>query len=153
MRKNKKRVRMEKKDHLKIGQWLDTIVKTDTDAYYKYGAVEVVKSFQGIKLTKWLTDNLKLVKTLHNMLFCLEVLVDHQDSLVKKLQVVGLVNSGLKCQVLQMSHPDGYVCLLERDELREVPIIVENLRDLFKLLKSIWQMKVKNDKGLRASRQ
>lgn len=60
---------------------------------------------------------------------------------MKKLQVVGLVNSGLKCQVLRMSHPDGYVCLLERNELHEVPTVVENLRDLFKLLKSIWQMK------------
>ncbi|RUP47013.1 hypothetical protein BC936DRAFT_146227 [Jimgerdemannia flammicorona] len=141
MRKNRKRVRTGKEDRSKIGRRLDAIIKTDADAYYEYGAVEVAKSFRGVKSTKWLTDSLKLAKTLHDMLFRLEELVDHQDSLVKKLRVVGLVNSGLKCQILQMSHPNGYVCLLERNELLEVPTVVENLRDLFMLLKGIWQMK------------
>ncbi|RUP46784.1 hypothetical protein BC936DRAFT_146528 [Jimgerdemannia flammicorona] len=98
-----------KKDQSRIGQRLDAIVKTDDDAYYEYGVVEVAKTFRGMKSTKWLTDNLKLAKALHDMLVRLELLVDNRESLVKKLQVVGLVNSGLKCQVLQMNHPNGCV--------------------------------------------
>ncbi|RUS27503.1 hypothetical protein BC938DRAFT_483149 [Jimgerdemannia flammicorona] len=86
MRKNRKRVRTGTKDHSRIGRRLDAISRLG-------------RAF-GVKSTKWLIDKLKLAKTLHDMLFWLEVLVDHQDSLVKKLQVVGLVNSGLKCQVL-----------------------------------------------------
>lgn len=82
MRKNRKRVRTGKEGRSKIGRRLDAIVKTDADAYYEYGAVEVAKSFRGVKSTKWLTDSLKLAKTLHDMLFRLEELVDHQDSLV-----------------------------------------------------------------------
>ncbi|RUS27504.1 hypothetical protein BC938DRAFT_483149 [Jimgerdemannia flammicorona] len=46
MRKNRKRVRTGTKDHSRIGRRLDAIVKTDADAYYEYGAVEVGKSFR-----------------------------------------------------------------------------------------------------------
>ncbi|RUS27561.1 hypothetical protein BC938DRAFT_483065 [Jimgerdemannia flammicorona] len=141
IRKNRKRTRTGKKDRLRIGRRLDAIVKTDDDAYYEYGAVEVAKTFRGMKSTKWLTDNLKLAKALHDMLVRLELLVDNRESLVKKLQIVGLVNSGLKCQVLRMNHPNGYVSLIKRDQLYEVPTIIEHLPDLFKLLNSIWRMK------------
>ncbi|RUS23630.1 hypothetical protein BC938DRAFT_474853 [Jimgerdemannia flammicorona] len=46
-----------------------------------------------MKSTKWLTDNLKLAKALHDMLVYLELLVDNWESLIKKLQVIRLVNS------------------------------------------------------------
>ncbi|RUP44941.1 hypothetical protein BC936DRAFT_148828 [Jimgerdemannia flammicorona] len=88
IRKNRKRIRKE--DRSRIGRRLDAIVKTDDDAYYEYGAVEVARTFRSIKSTKWLTDNLKLAKVLHDMLVRLELLVNNQESVVKKLQVVGL---------------------------------------------------------------
>jgi hypothetical protein len=141
IRKNRKRTRTEKGNHSKTGRRLGAIIGAVGDGYHEYGAIEVAKSLRCVTSAKWLLDNIKLAKALHDMLFRLHQVVDHKDASVKKLQVVGLVNSGLKCQVMRMNHPNGYVCLLKRSKLQEVPITVERLPDLFKLLSSVWQMK------------
>ncbi|RUS32611.1 hypothetical protein BC938DRAFT_474912 [Jimgerdemannia flammicorona] len=139
MRKNRKRLTTVKGNRAKLGRRFDAIIKTDGNDYYEYGAIEVAKSFEGVMSTKWLNDNLKLAKALRDMFFRLNQLVDNHVK--KELQVVGLVNSGLKCQVVRMNNPRGYVCLLKREELHEVPVDIEQLSNLFRLLKSVWQMK------------
>ena len=52
------------------------------------------------------------------------------------------MNVGLKCQVLRLNNPGGYISLLKQEKLQEVPAKVEHLRSIFMLLKSIWQVKV-----------
>ncbi|RUS18889.1 hypothetical protein BC937DRAFT_88207 [Endogone sp. FLAS-F59071] len=121
IRKNRKRIRKE--DRSRIGRRLDAIVKTDDDAYYEYGAVEVARTFRSIKSTKWLTDNLKLAKVLHDMLVRLELLVNNQESVVKKLQVVGLSRYRYSNEILDITleyriempgssnEPSGWPCV------------------------------------------
>ncbi|RUP43833.1 hypothetical protein BC936DRAFT_136677, partial [Jimgerdemannia flammicorona] len=135
-RKNRERAR---KDKTKIGRRLDGIFRTYNNV--EYGSIEVAKTFIHVNSTKRLTDGLKLGKTMHDMLVCLNQLVKFDAKKVRRLQVVGLLHSGLKLQVCRMTNPKGYVSLLVRDELHEVPLNVEELKSLIMLLASVWKAK------------
>lgn len=45
-------------------------------------------------------------------------------------------------QVLHLSSPKGYVSILKREKLFEVPVAVEEIRDLIRVLASVWILKV-----------
>lgn len=83
-----------KANRLKTGRRLDAIIRTIEDDYHEYGGIEVARSFRGVTSSKWLNDNFKLAKALRDMLFCLHELVDHDNAIAKKLQVVGVLNAG-----------------------------------------------------------
>lgn len=127
---------------MKIGCRLDAIIRTVEDDYYEYGAMEVARTFNSVKSTKWLGDSFKLAKALRDMLFRLHELVDNDETIVKKLQVVGVTNAGLSFQYVRMSHPNGYVCLLQREKLQQVPKVVQGVVDLLHLLMNVVQVKV-----------
>lgn len=147
----------------KTGRHLDAIIRTSEDDSHEYGGMEVASSFRGgTTSSKWLDDNFKLVKALRDMLFRLHELVDHDSAIVKKLQVVGVLNAGmcpepkpenllftnsylntgLALQVTHMNNPNGYVSLLQREKLQHVPTGVQDLMKLLTLLKNVSQMKV-----------
>ncbi|RUP51247.1 hypothetical protein BC936DRAFT_149250 [Jimgerdemannia flammicorona] len=67
--------------------------------------------------------------------------VHFEEGKTRQLQVVGLLHAGLKLQVLRIGSPKGYVSVFKREALNEVPVEVEKLKDLIKLLASVWQMK------------
>lgn len=127
---------------MKIGSRLDGIIRTVEDDYYEYGAVEVARTFNGVTSTKWLGDSFKLAKALRDMLLRLHELVGNDQSIVKRLQVVGVATAGLSFQYIRMNHPSGYVCLLQREKLQQVPKAVHDLPDLMHLLMNVAQMKV-----------
>lgn len=150
-----------KAHRLKTGCRLDAIIRTIEDNSHEYGGMEVARSFRDVTSSKWLGDDFKLTKALRDMLFRLHELVDHDKSIVKKLQVVGVLNAGtsrtqpglvlfinsdsnpgLALQITHMNHPNGYVCLLQREKLQHVPTNVQNLMKLLQLLKRVSQMKV-----------
>ncbi|KAF0470599.1 hypothetical protein F8M41_025371 [Gigaspora margarita] len=75
-------------------------------------------------------------------IFRMEVVrVDNQETIVRKLCIPGMFPLGLKSQVLPMSSPKGYVTILKRDKLLEVPNTVEEIRNLIKVLASVWKVK------------
>lgn len=150
-----------KAHRLKTGRRLDAIIRTIEDNSHEYGGMEVARSFRDVTSSKWLGDDFKLTKALRDMLFRLHELVDHDNSIVKKLQVVGVLNAGtsrtqpelalsinsdlspgLALQIIHMNHPNGYVCLLQREKLQHVPTSVQDLMKLLHLLKRVSQMKV-----------
>lgn len=90
-RKNKKRTR---KDKSKVGHRLDRIFRM-YDSNVEYGAIEVAKTFVRVNSTKSLKDGLKLGKTMHDILVCLGQLVNFDERKVRRLQIVGLLHSGI----------------------------------------------------------
>ena len=98
------------------------------------------------------------------MLGRLDALVEHDASIVKKLQVVGIFNAGasldgiptrvraglllthpgLSFQLVRMSSPLGYVSVLQREKRQEVPKTVGDFGKLLHLLKCVAQMKVRD---------
>jgi hypothetical protein len=95
IRKNRLRTKIGRGNRLKIGRRLDAIIRTVEDDPYEYGAMEVARTFNGVTSSKWLGDFFKLAKALRDMLFRLHGLVDHDEAVVKKLQVVGVFNAGM----------------------------------------------------------
>jgi hypothetical protein len=92
LRKNEGRV--NSKQRQKIDSRYDGIVQ-DIQGGYEYTAMETSKSFAGVTCTKWLQDYHKVAKVLHDMLFRLEGQISHDDRILSKLQVVGLVCAGV----------------------------------------------------------
>ncbi|CAG8467279.1 22430_t:CDS:2, partial [Racocetra persica] len=138
-RKNRNRKRT-RKQRAKMGRRGDGIFRMYSDNT-EYGAIEVAKKFIYQNDTKRLGDGLKLGKTIHDMLVCLARKVKFDDKKLRKLQVVGLLHSGLMLQTVRMSNPKGFISLLKREELYEVPTSVSRLRDLIMLLCDVWKAK------------
>lgn len=95
VRKNRHRTKTGPGNRQKIGRRLDAIIRTVEDDYFEYGGMEVARTFNGITSSKWLGDSFKLAKALRDMLFRLHGLVDHNEAIVKRLQVVGVFNAGM----------------------------------------------------------
>ncbi|CAG8573291.1 16422_t:CDS:2, partial [Racocetra persica] len=135
--RNREHIRLKKVPRKKMGYKMDGIFRT----YYnniEYGAMEVGKKFDATKL---LTDGFKLGKAMHDIFVCLCELVRYDESQIRKLQVAGIIHLGLKLQTLQLSSPKGYVSILKRDKLYEVPNTVEKMKDLIRVLASMWRVK------------
>lgn len=91
LRKNRNRTDTTKRQ--KIGSRFDGVVQ-DSCGHLEYAAMEASSSFISETGTKWLLDYRKVAKALHDMLFRLQSLVDHDSALLEKLQVAGLVSAG-----------------------------------------------------------
>ena len=104
-RKTRNRTKATKRQ--KIGPRLDGIIRSVEDDFCEYGGIEVARSFGGVTSTKWLSDSLKLVKALRDMLFQLHELVDHDPAILKRLQVVGVFNAG-QCFIQQTTVDPRY---------------------------------------------
>ena len=85
---------------------------------------------------------MKLSFTLRDMLFRLHGLVQHECKTVHRLQVVGVLNTGLSFQMMRMINPAGYVTVLQRVKRLEVPDSITGIRKIFVLLVVVAQMKV-----------
>ncbi|CAG8614654.1 6629_t:CDS:10, partial [Cetraspora pellucida] len=117
-RKNQKRacIRYRKVLRKKMGYKMDGIFRTYINNI-EYEAIEVAKKYEQ---TKFLGDGFKLIR---------------------KLLIPGMFHLGLKSQVLQISSPKGYVIILKRDKLLEVSNTVKEIRNLIRVLASVWKVK------------
>ncbi|KAL0639095.1 hypothetical protein Q9L58_001778 [Maublancomyces gigas] len=141
-RKNQKRTKTGKGNHTKIGRRFDGIVRTNGDEDFEYGLMEVAKTSRGGQTaTKWIDTIFKVAKALHDMMSHLAEYVNYKEDTVRKLQLVGLINSGLKAQLIRMNCPKGHVCILTRSTPQEVPTSIKGFRALFHLMTTVWQMK------------
>lgn len=75
----------------RIGHLYDGVLKIDD---CEAGAMEHAKKFAGKGSRKWVSDSLKVVKVLHDMLYRLESRVNHSLPILRRLPVVGLVTGG-----------------------------------------------------------
>ncbi|CAG8689651.1 7436_t:CDS:10, partial [Cetraspora pellucida] len=142
-RKNRKRIctRYKKLPRKKMGYKMDGLFRTYLNNI-EYGAIEVGKKFDETKL---LADGFKISKAMHDIFVCLCRLVNFEETKIRKLQIPGILHLGLKSQVLQMSSPKGYVTILKRDKLLEVPATIEKIKDLIRVLVSIWKKMIKDN--------
>ncbi|GBB93852.1 hypothetical protein RclHR1_02240024 [Rhizophagus clarus] len=138
-RKNRKRVctRRKKPERRIMGYRMDGIFRMYVGDV-EYGAIEVGKRFDETKL---LTDGFKLAKAMHDIFVCLSKEAHFEETKVRQLQVAGMLHMGLKLQVLRMSSPKGYVTILKREKLLDVPTTVERIKDLIRVLANVWRMK------------
>lgn len=143
LRKNRNRTQTGGlRNRLKSGRRLDAVIRTVEDDTHEYGGMEVARtSSGGTTSTKHLGDAWKLAKSLRDMLYRLHEAVEHDEAVVGELQVVGVFNAGLAMQLIRMSHPRGYVCLLQREKRQSVPTGAGELWMLLRLLTAVSQMK------------
>ncbi|KAG0126312.1 hypothetical protein HOY82DRAFT_615379 [Tuber indicum] len=128
---------------LKHGPRYDGIIRGLGDDDHEYGGIEDGRSFAGgVKATKWMNDNIKLIKSLYDMLYRLDDLVDGDPAIRLRMQVVGISTAGLAMQYAHLGHPGiGYVCLLQRGPIMHVPKTIELLPDLLRMLVIVAQLK------------
>lgn len=126
----------------RIGPRLDAVIRTVEDDTHEYGGMEVARSYTGQTSSKWLGDMFKLAKALRDMLHRLHERVDHDEDVVRKLQVVGVLCAGVKIQTVRMGCWKGGVGLLVKDPPMEVPVSVEGLTGLYKVIAGVQRMKV-----------
>ncbi|RHZ83614.1 hypothetical protein Glove_89g46 [Diversispora epigaea] len=138
-RKNRKRAgtRHKKVSRKKVGYKMDGIFRTYTNDV-EYGVTEVGKKFDSTKLLK---DGFKIGKAMHDIFVSLCKLVHFEEKKIRQLRIAGMLHLGLKSQVLQLSSPKGYVVILKRDKLLEVPVTVDNIKNLIMVLASVWKVK------------
>ncbi|CAG8780340.1 564_t:CDS:2, partial [Racocetra persica] len=96
----------------KIGYRIDGILQMYIDNV-EYGVIEVAKKFEATKL---LSDGYKLGKAMHDILICLSQKVHFEEA-------------------------RGYVSILKREKLLEVPAKVDKIKDLIRVLANVWILK------------
>ncbi|CAI2191842.1 13406_t:CDS:2 [Funneliformis geosporum] len=79
-------------------------------------------------------EETKLGKAMHDILVCLSKKVHFEETKIRKLRVAGMLHLGLKSQVLQLSSPKW-------EKLLEIPATIENIKDLIRVLASVWMLK------------
>ncbi|KAH0608083.1 uncharacterized protein H6S33_002135 [Morchella sextelata] len=122
----------------------DAIIHTLAESpVLEYGAIEVAKSFESVHARKWSSDSSKLALALHAMLARLRGAVENDAEAVRRLQVVGLMNAGLRMQVVRMGvvGKGGNVAVLQRGRVKALPTEVGALRGVFAVMISVVMFK------------
>lgn len=91
LRKNRDRVNTAKRQ--KLGSRFDGLGQDDS-GQFEYVAMEAARAFESETCSKWLHDYQKVGKSLHDMLYRLQWLVNQDETALGKLQLVGLVSAG-----------------------------------------------------------
>lgn len=128
---------------MRQGRRLDGVIRTVEDNTQEFGGIEVARTAHGGRTsTKWLSDTEKLLKALRDMLGVLCGVVGRWKE-GPGLQVVGVVCAGLKMQVIRMGHwREGAVAVVSRERIVEVPVEVQEFKELVNLLVMVATMKV-----------
>lgn len=103
----------------KIGRKGDGIFRITKDRM-EFGAIETGRKWEGLNGSKYLRDSLKLGKMLKDMFTQLVVECDGKEDVIRKLQVIGILNGGNRLQTITMDTPRGYICRIQRGKVYEV---------------------------------
>ncbi|GES72852.1 C2H2-type zinc finger transcription factor [Rhizophagus clarus] len=106
-------------DRKKIGRKGDGIFRMSKDRL-ELGAIETGKKWEGANGRKYITDSLKLSKMLRDMLVRLIMKFEGNEQKMRLLQIVGILHSGNRFQLLTMDIPKGYICRIKRLDFLEV---------------------------------
>lgn len=129
---------------MRQGRRLDGVIRSTGDEAHEFGGMEVARSAAGgLKSTKRLGDEEKLLKALRDMLAVLCGLVNVLGEDKPSLQVVGVLCAGLKMQVIKMGcYREGGVAVVLRQQVVEIPEELNGLTGLTKVLVMVASMKV-----------
>ncbi|CAG8512155.1 10238_t:CDS:2, partial [Funneliformis mosseae] len=86
----------------------------------EFDAVEAGHKWEEKNGTKYLTDSLKLCKMMKDMLTQLSIECNGVEDLVRKIQVVGILNGANMIQVITIDYPKGYISHVQCKNIREV---------------------------------
>ncbi|KAH8152302.1 uncharacterized protein LAJ45_03729 [Morchella importuna] len=128
---------------MRQGRRLDGVIRSTGDEAHEFGGMEVARSAAGgLKSTKRLGDEEKLLKALRDMLAVLCGLVNVLGEDKPSLQVVGVLCAGLKMQVIKMGcYREGGVAVVLRQQVVEIPEELNGLTGLTKVLVMVASMK------------
>ncbi|RPB07510.1 hypothetical protein P167DRAFT_540071 [Morchella conica CCBAS932] len=128
---------------MRQGRRLDGVIRSTGDEAHEFGGMEVARSAAGgLKSTKRLGDEEKLLKALRDMLAVLCGLVNVSGEDKPSLQVVGVLCAGLKMQVIKMGcYREGCVAVVRRQQVVEIPEELNGLTGLTKVLVMVASMK------------
>lgn len=113
----------------RIGHLYDGVLRIHD---VEVGVAEHARTWIDVGERKWVTDTLKVVKVLHDMLYEIQS---------PRMQVVGFVTAAWRCQLLRMCYAKGYVCALSADAVRKVPSFDEGVLGLLELVGVVWKMR------------
>ncbi|CAG8575774.1 990_t:CDS:2 [Acaulospora morrowiae] len=123
---DRKNLTRETNDRKKLGRKGDGVFRLRKDRL-EFGAIETGRKWEGKSGTKYMTDSLKICKMLKDMLNQLAIECDMKEDLVRKLQVVGILNGANRIQVMTVDLPKGYITHIRYNKQDEVDL--ENFLD------------------------
>ena len=128
----------------RTGPKLDAVIRTVEDNTHEFGGVEVARTDAGgAGSTKRLGDAGKLVRAMRDMLFRLHERVGHDEGVVRRVQVVGVVCAGVKMQAMRMGCWRGGVAVLVPEMELEVPVEIGGAKRLWQILAGVQRLKVR----------
>ncbi len=125
-----------------LGHRIDGIVQNIVNNY-EYGGIEVAKTCRGPHDRKQLGDSLKLTKLLKDIFHQQSYVVDYNEEIVKKLEVVGLLHSRLQLQQFMMDFGGGSCLRLKKETTRSIPLHLGDVMELIRTIASILQAKLR----------
>lgn len=116
----------------RVGHLYDSVFSINSR---EVGVAEHGRMYPNENERKWASDKLKAAKVLHDML---------AESPSPGFAVVGIVTAAWHCQMMRMGYAKGYICVLNPDQRREVPLYIteSTSRELAYLLAMAWNMRV-----------
>ncbi|CAG8759656.1 2596_t:CDS:2, partial [Acaulospora morrowiae] len=141
-RRNDDEMYIVKGNRKALGHRIDGIVQNLVNNC-EYGGIEVAKTCQGPHDRKQLGDSLKLTKLLKDMFHQQSGVVDYNEEIVKKLEVVGLLHSRLQLQQFMMDFGCGSCLWLKKETTRNIPLHLGDVMDLIHTIVSVLHAKLR----------
>ena len=150
--RRKNRGRIDTSSRSMSGMRLDGMLREISDRTHEYCAIEsATTQLGGSASTKALNDKAKLMKVQREMLSRQVSEANHNEGIVRKLQVVGISTAGLTLQVSRLCHVKGYVSLMMTHDPQVVPTDMRQFSSFLILLATVVKIKVWNPTSRPAS--
>lgn len=132
---------LPQKKRVASGLRSDAIFHENTVDRIEYGVMEVSPCYDRGVGAKWKTDRQKLIRTMRDLIVSIHQKYNN-DSLIRKIQVVGILAGGFHCQFYRMIWAEGDTCLLIPGQTFEVPTSVGKLSEIVPLLHAVHQYRL-----------
>lgn len=120
---------------------------------HELGCIEVARVKGATHANKEEVDAGKLIAGLHDMLLELSRTVDHDEAVMKEIQVVGIQNVGFKISIFTMQMVGPNVVVLQRGQGRNVPIELKDFGQLVHVMRAVIRVKKILERTIEAVRQ
>ena len=141
-RRNDDEIYRMKGNRKALGHRINGIIQNIVNNY-EYGGIEVTKTCQGPHDRKQLGDSLKLTKLLKDIFHQQSCVVDYNEEIVKKIEIVGLLHSRLQLQQFLIDFGDGSCLRLKKEITRNIPLHLSDVIELIHTIASILQAKLR----------
>jgi len=141
-RRNDDEIYRMKGNRKALGHRINGIIQNIVNNY-EYGGIEVTKTCQGPHDRKQLGDSLKLTKLLKDIFHQQSCVVDYNEEIVKKIEIVGLLHSRLQLQQFLMDFGGDSCLRLKKEITRNIPLHLSDVMELIHIIASILQAKLR----------